>query len=391
MSSQDPDKAKVAMSSPDSEEARREQARAISARRHRVLPLNQEYSPDETEFLQAINAFRETEGRPFPSHAEIIKVLENIGYINNVTTYHTSISPLFALALNAYKRCSGRVFPMWAEVLAILKGMGYRKRDGGDDKRGFDPRGKGPTDSSRHLRQPLGVKQTLWESLEPEVRKILAEAFDVRGIDPDTELRHKSNISYDRLLVNDRKSQYETQYYGYDDIALIDDGILLTKRIEDPLSKQLNALIESVPADAPYEEQARQREALKHAFNQELATSHGEALKAEMVRRGADCKAYDDKLEIVRWANGELRRFGLALSTPKTGVGILTADRAVLEGRFVVKGKAKDKDNKTSYFYTKDVAELVENISVVDAPPRREGLAERIEREAETPPRNRRG
>jgi hypothetical protein len=152
----------------------------------------------------------------------------------------------------------------------------------------------------------------------------------------------------------------------------------------------LDALLATVPKDTSYEDQAQQREELRHSFNQKFAASHGEALKAEMLRRGKTAKTPDDKLELARWANGEIRRFGLAFSTAKTGLGILTADKAVLEGRFIVKGKAKDEDDKTPYFHTKDITELVETIAVVEAPPRREALSERIEREADVPKRNRR-
>ncbi len=33
----------------------------------------------------------------------------------------------FTLALQAYKQTSGRLFPTWCEVLEVLKGLGYTK------------------------------------------------------------------------------------------------------------------------------------------------------------------------------------------------------------------------------------------------------------------------
>lgn len=159
----------------------------------------------------------------------------------------------------------------------------------------------------------------------------------------------------------------------------------------DPRPRFLDALLATVPKDATYEEQAAQREDLKHAFNRRFAAEHGEALKAEMLRRGADARTYEDKLELVRWANEELRRFGLAFSSAKTGVGILAASPAVIEGRFTLKSKAKGEDAKIEYLNIKDIEELVQAITVVEAPPRREALAERIERQGAPRERGRRG
>jgi hypothetical protein len=35
----------------------------------------------------------------------------------------------FMLAMNEYKRSSGRMFPTWSEVLEVLQGLGYQKVD----------------------------------------------------------------------------------------------------------------------------------------------------------------------------------------------------------------------------------------------------------------------
>jgi hypothetical protein len=35
----------------------------------------------------------------------------------------------FMLAMNEYKRTSGRMFPTWSEVLEVLQGLGYHKVD----------------------------------------------------------------------------------------------------------------------------------------------------------------------------------------------------------------------------------------------------------------------
>ena len=159
----------------------------------------------------------------------------------------------------------------------------------------------------------------------------------------------------------------------------------------DKTPKPIDALRKAVPTEAPYEETVRLLEGEKRDFNERFAARYGEALKAEMLRRGEQSTVYDDKLSLARWVNGELRRFGVSLSSAKTGVGIFSASNAVVEGRFVLKGKAKDEDDKTPYYYNKDIAEFLNQIEIVMTPARRESLAERIAREAENRPKNRRG
>jgi CheY-like chemotaxis protein len=148
----------------------------------------------------------------------------------------------------------------------------------------------------------------------------------------------------------------------------------------------IDDLLASIPKNAPYAEQAQRLEVLKDAFNRGFAIRHGEVLKEEMSRRGKAATGYEAKLELVRWANGEIRRFGLAFSSAKTGVGILSVDQGILEGRFKLKGKVKDDDEKSSTLYAKETTELVNHLSVVEAPQRREALSERITRERSSQP-----
>lgn len=131
---------------------------------------------------------------------------------------------------------------------------------------------------------------------------------------------------------------------------------------------------------------------MKQAIDRQFAADHGEALKAEMLRRGTGATTHEDKLEVARWFNGKLRRFGLAVSTPKTGVGILAAAEGGRggAGRFQLKAKIKDEDDRFPIFTAADAAELVDNISIVVAPPRRESLAERVEKGSGTPTERRR-
>jgi len=39
-----------------------------------------EYSTDEVEFMQAIQAFKQRSGRPFPTWSEVLAVAKSLGY-----------------------------------------------------------------------------------------------------------------------------------------------------------------------------------------------------------------------------------------------------------------------------------------------------------------------
>ncbi|WP_406701017.1 hypothetical protein V5E97_19715 [Singulisphaera sp. Ch08] len=41
----------------------------------------------------------------------------------------SSLESEFMLAMQAYKKSSGRMFPTWSEVLEVLQSLGYRKTD----------------------------------------------------------------------------------------------------------------------------------------------------------------------------------------------------------------------------------------------------------------------
>ena len=40
---------------------------------------------------------------------------------------YTEAEMEFMMAMNEYKRSSGRMFPTWSEVLEVLQGLGYEK------------------------------------------------------------------------------------------------------------------------------------------------------------------------------------------------------------------------------------------------------------------------
>src|SRR4051794_6264865 len=57
-------------------------ARAASGRRRRIDPTtcDRDYSAEELEFLAAIQAYKLSSGRNFPTWSEVLEVLRSLGY-----------------------------------------------------------------------------------------------------------------------------------------------------------------------------------------------------------------------------------------------------------------------------------------------------------------------
>jgi hypothetical protein len=101
------------------------------------------------------------------------------------------------------------------------------------------------------------------------------------------------------------------------------------------------------------------------------------ALKEEL--HGRSHGDYASKLEIARWINAELKRFDLAITSKEfVGVATLSADAGGKkgEGRFQLKGKERGKGGEAQNFYTQSLTALLDEVIVLDAPPRREALSE---------------
>lgn len=58
------------------------QARQASGRRRFVDPTtcDREYTPEEMEFMQAMQEYKRQSGRMFPTWSEVLEVLQNLGY-----------------------------------------------------------------------------------------------------------------------------------------------------------------------------------------------------------------------------------------------------------------------------------------------------------------------
>src|SRR5207248_7780997 len=63
---------------------RRTQERRIKVPRRRQIDpttCEREYSDDEIEFMHALDAYKRTSGRMFPTCSEILEVIRNLGYV----------------------------------------------------------------------------------------------------------------------------------------------------------------------------------------------------------------------------------------------------------------------------------------------------------------------
>jgi hypothetical protein len=62
--------------------ARASRARHASKRRQKIDPTTceREYTPAELEFMQAIQAYKQSSGRMFPTWSEVLEVLQGLGY-----------------------------------------------------------------------------------------------------------------------------------------------------------------------------------------------------------------------------------------------------------------------------------------------------------------------
>jgi hypothetical protein len=72
-----------AKSGPVVVERRKLERRVKVARRRQIDPTTceRDYTDDEVEFMNAMNAYKRTSGRMFPTCSEVLEVLRNLGYV----------------------------------------------------------------------------------------------------------------------------------------------------------------------------------------------------------------------------------------------------------------------------------------------------------------------
>jgi hypothetical protein len=138
------------------------------------------------------------------------------------------------------------------------------------------------------------------------------------------------------------------------------------------ISRHLDALLASLPKDAPYEMKAEKLAGLSHEVRQRIAAELGPALNIKAQALPHD--TYDEKKELARWVNDQLRRFDLAIKCPKTGqpslLLVMTGDHPAI-GRFVIEHKTPEGKRVRPVTSTK-----LPHLELMEAAPRRESLLE---------------
>jgi hypothetical protein len=131
----------------------------------------------------------------------------------------------------------------------------------------------------------------------------------------------------------------------------------------------------TVAQDTGYVGLAKRIEEEIQAVRQRAAARFLPALKAEMQRRPHE--TYDQKIELVRWVNAELRRFNMAFKHPKTGQPAAfypSPGNHPDIGAFQLDGK--DAGGKRTTITTPDLAALLDKLELMDAPIPRNALSE---------------
>lgn len=74
---------------------RRQVERRKTPRRRQIDPTTceREYSPDEIEFMQAMDAYKRHSGRMFPTCSEVLEVVKSLGYVKRPATDPTLPAP----------------------------------------------------------------------------------------------------------------------------------------------------------------------------------------------------------------------------------------------------------------------------------------------------------
>lgn len=81
---------------PVAVERRKLERRTKVARRRQIDPTTceRDYTDDEVEFMRALDEYKRTSGRMFPTCSEILEVIRGLGYAKLTPTTETPAAPL---------------------------------------------------------------------------------------------------------------------------------------------------------------------------------------------------------------------------------------------------------------------------------------------------------
>ena len=135
--------------------------------------------------------------------------------------------------------------------------------------------------------------------------------------------------------------------------------------------QRLEALLATTPDAGGYTAQSQELEELSHEFRRQVAARLEPALNAQI--QAMPRETYEEKKEVARWVNQELRRFDLAIKCPKTGrPSSLCANQGNHPeiGRFSIEHTIDGKKHRPV-----NSPELM-HLELMEASPRREALSE---------------
>lgn len=99
-------------------------------------------TPEQFEFVQAMEAYKRKKNRPFPNWVDVLEVVTTLGYQSveaktidfkeaPKSTFDssdlTAAQAEFVRAVETYKHVNKKRFPTWTEVLEVVDQLGYRK------------------------------------------------------------------------------------------------------------------------------------------------------------------------------------------------------------------------------------------------------------------------
>jgi hypothetical protein len=172
----------------------------------------------------------------------------------------------------------------------------------------------------------------------------------------------------------------------YREVLLIDPPDYPPKepgRLDDAKPVRFDPLL-TIPEVSGYEVLADRLEEETRTFRLQVANSLLPALKEELLLRKH--ATYDDKRELVKWVNAELRRFDLTIKHPKTGNAsnfVAYTGNHPEVGRFQLRSEGEG--GKVETFSTPKLSAVFEVLELIAAPQREEGLAKWGERIKDSP------
>lgn len=101
-----------------------------------------EMTPEQFEFVKAMETYKRKKNKPFPNWVDVLEVITALGYkvVEERTidfdeapksTFDTSDLTMaqaeFVRAVETYKFVNKKRFPTWTEVLEVVDQLGYRK------------------------------------------------------------------------------------------------------------------------------------------------------------------------------------------------------------------------------------------------------------------------